>query len=155
MRTPKYLVDSDPLLTNVPQIEAVMEVTNEEWTAEELENAERQVEQVLMEEAFIEACFEEMLQEEESQWCHYTVMSLPTVQYTTYMPSLQYTTHTPTVQYPTHMPSGQEFDTVNSLSGTMAFYNCIEQYTFEQPRYYWTSKLNPEAPEFIPRGLAS
>lgn len=42
MRIPKYLVDSDPLLANVPQTEGVMEVTNEEWTAEELEDAERQ-----------------------------------------------------------------------------------------------------------------
>ena len=43
MKTPKHLLDSDPLMTNVPQVESNMEVTNTEWTVEELENAERQV----------------------------------------------------------------------------------------------------------------
>lgn len=155
MKTPKYLLDSDPLLTNVPQVEGNMEVTNTEWTVEELESAERQVEQVLMEEAFIEACFEEMLEEEESQWYHYTVIPTPmtqytTTHYTTYMPNLQYTTHTSTLQFPMPIPQGQSMDTnINSV-----LYQCSEQFSNEQ-KYLLTSKLNPEAPEFIPRSVAS
>lgn len=153
MRTPRYLVESDPLLSNVPQEETVMEVTNEAWTVEELENAERQVEQVLLEEAFIEACFEEMLEEEESQWFHYTVATMPTIMYTTHMPNLQYSTHVPSVQCPPYMPTGQYTDT--TYSGNIVYYPCQSGYTSLEQRFNMPSKLNPEAPEFIPRGVAS
>ena len=44
MRLPKYLVESDPLLSNVTQVEnTAIEITDTEWTVEELEQAERQV----------------------------------------------------------------------------------------------------------------
>ena len=46
MRLPRYLVDSDPLLTNVVLLlgeDPALEVSDSEWTAEELENAEQQV----------------------------------------------------------------------------------------------------------------
>lgn len=46
MRLPRYLVDSDPLLTNVVMLlgeDPALEVSDSEWTAEELENAEQQV----------------------------------------------------------------------------------------------------------------
>lgn len=45
MRLPKSLVDSDPLLSNVTQIDTgvVTGIAEQEWTAEELEQAERQV----------------------------------------------------------------------------------------------------------------
>lgn len=48
MKLPKYLVDSDPLLTNVTLLEGLpqpqgVEISDDDWTAEELENAERQV----------------------------------------------------------------------------------------------------------------
>lgn len=93
-----------------------------------------------MEEAFLEACFEEMLQEEESQWCHYTLMPLQAIQYTTYMPNMQFTTYNSIVQYPTHMPTGQQYDGTTVYSGNIASFNFIEQYTNEQPRYCSVSK---------------
>ena len=92
-----------------------------------------------MEEAFIEACFEEMLEEEESQWYHYTVIPTPatqytTTQYTTYMPNLQYTAHTSTLQFP--VTQGQSVDSsINSV-----FYQCSEQYSNEQ-KYFFVSVI--------------
>lgn len=41
------------------------------WMAEELDEFDRQVEEEFWEELFLEACFEEMLAEEEAQWQHF------------------------------------------------------------------------------------
>lgn len=43
MRLPKFLWDKDPLLSNMPQVDTVIDLTEYEWMAEELENAEREV----------------------------------------------------------------------------------------------------------------
>ncbi|XP_071170470.1 polyadenylate-binding protein-interacting protein 2B-like [Mytilus edulis] len=41
------------------------------WMAEELEEFDRQVEEEFWEELFLEACFDEMLAEEEAQWQYF------------------------------------------------------------------------------------
>lgn len=80
------------------------------WMAEEgVENFDRQVEHELLEEMFIEACFEEMLAEEE-QWF-----------------------------YPE-----QNSDLTNMLENV----HLTEEVTEEKIK---NSRLNPNAPEFVPR----
>ena len=43
MRMPKNLRDKDPLLGDLPQVETAMEYSDQEWTAEELDDVDRQV----------------------------------------------------------------------------------------------------------------
>ena len=43
MRLPKSLRDKDPLLGDLPQADMAMEYSDHEWTAEELEDVDRQV----------------------------------------------------------------------------------------------------------------
>lgn len=134
MKLPKNLRDKDPLLGDLPQMEPATEFSDHEWTAEELDDADRQVEQELWEEAFIEACFEEMLAEEEAQWQHYGYSqpgdSNSTDSYFSYYPL---THHQNTTDY-----QRQILVTCSKLDP-------------EAPEFI--SKLNPEAPEFIPRGM--
>lgn len=103
-------------------MESDMEYSDHEWTAEELDEVDRQVEQELWEEAFIEACFEEMLAEEDAQWQHFT--------------------------------SNQQWESQSWESYSPPTY--YQSSTDSQRQLLVTcSKLNPEAPEFVPRGLAS
>ncbi|KAL4232065.1 translation repressor [Mactra antiquata] len=127
MRTPPDLIEKDPIYSNVPQLEGNMEVTNQEWTPEELENAEIQVQQELLEEEFIAECFEQMMAEEEAEWCYYT----------NNLQSPYYSTHT-----------------ISTTSTTDSLYHYNTEQTTTEQRFFLTSKLNPEAPEFIPRGIA-
>lgn len=167
MRLPQYLIEKDPLLNNVPLLDTAMdnsEITEYEWTEEELENAERQVEEVLMEEAYLEECLEEMLEEEEAQWFYYSSYST-SVQMDEYMPTslpanylwygssltdmYQYITIVPPFEVTTFVPVIQSLDTPLSYSA---------QWTNPEQKHFIhiaNSKLNPEAPEFVPQSLAS
>ncbi|KAK7110611.1 polyadenylate-binding protein-interacting protein 2-like [Littorina saxatilis] len=69
MRTPPSLLDDDHH-DGQPPDPAAQDVDFSEyvWMGEELEEFDRQVEEELWEQAFIEACFEDMLAEEELHW---------------------------------------------------------------------------------------
>ncbi|KAH3787227.1 uncharacterized protein LOC127843116 [Dreissena polymorpha] len=150
MRLPRYLVDSDPLLTNVVLLlgeDPALEVSDTEWTAEELENAEQQVEAVLMEEALIEACFEEMMEEEEDRWFHNHVIAMQPPVYLFTPPSqapLQQLSSS-TLQYVPVWLSMAQTPTENYSSTNV---HC-------EHKYFLVSQLNPEAPEFYPHSMMS
>lgn len=126
MKLPKSLRDKDPLLGDLPQMDSEMEFSDHEWTVEELDDVDRQVQQELWEEAFIEACFEEMLAEEEAQWQHYSTLQ----HYNQPWESHSWEIYAPPTYYQTNTD-------------------------YQRQLLVSCSKLNPEAPEFIPRGLAS
>lgn len=70
MRRPPKLQDHVGFLIEEAPIPIPTEVdfTDYMWMADELEEFDRQVEEEFWEELFLEACFEEMLEEEEAQW---------------------------------------------------------------------------------------
>lgn len=108
MRTPPCLLeDVEPKEDNQP-IPAAQEVDFSEymWMGEELEEFDRQVEEELWEQAFIEACFEDMLAEEEIHWFY------------------------------SQLPHNPSFAALPPL----VFSDMLV-----------SSKLNPEAPEFVPK----
>ncbi|KAK3590055.1 hypothetical protein CHS0354_041083 [Potamilus streckersoni] len=133
MKTPKSLLDDDTEGENVPHmVVQAVEYTEHEWTEDELEDIDRQVQEELWEEAFIEACFDEMLQEEEAQWQYYHItLGGDTIMGGTCPPAvadpLEYTNEGQQYLY---VPDSSEQTAVIQVS---------------------LSKLNPEAPEFIPR----
>lgn len=132
MKLPKSLRDKDPMLSSLPTVDSDIEYSNHEWTTEELDAVDTQVQQELWEEAFIEACFEEMLAEEEEQWQHYGF----------YGNSQQGESHTGDTFYPIYQHST---DNQRQLV-TRSMLNP------EAPEFV-CSKLNPDAPEFVPRGV--
>ncbi|XP_052772624.1 uncharacterized protein LOC128211662 [Mya arenaria] len=214
MQDERCLVDQDPLLTNVPQLEGVnqvIDVSDDAWTADELENAERQVEQVLMEEAFIQECFEEMMEEEEDRWFHNTFVLHTPPSSSTFIPvthihqssasvtitdeghTLQYISHENSMPaYHTNQYSAIEHSTPTQFYQQMAstlgsvsymptsspinvlpvpvmisvpmmtmdqFYNAgLVCHNFTdlsvETKPIPGSLLNPDAPEFVPRGVS-
>lgn len=153
MRTPRYLRDSDPALSNVPiQPEPVVEIADVEyeWMAEELENVERQVEHELWEEAFIEACFEEMLAEEDAQWHHFTYLNTNTYAPLT-VPLTGPTFITPLVSPAPSVWAPCYYAPVSQTMITPESINTV----FRHSQPISCSRLNPEAPEFVPRGPIS
>lgn len=127
MKLPKNLRDKDPLLGSLPSVDSAMEYSDHEWTTEELDAVDTQVQQELWEEAFIEACFEEMLAEEEAQWQDYGYSQ----------------------QWESHM--GDSFYQNNTDHQRQLLATC-SKLNPEAPEFV-CSKLNPDAPEFIPRGV--
>ncbi|XP_067656349.1 polyadenylate-binding protein-interacting protein 2-like isoform X1 [Haliotis asinina] len=95
------------------------------WMADvELDDFDRQFEEELLEEAFIEACFEEMLAEEEAaQWCLFNQNGSEV--------------------------SGTDISTVEDAFKTLEIIDTSKP----KEEVVINSKLNPEAPEFVPRYL--
>ncbi|XP_046371484.1 polyadenylate-binding protein-interacting protein 2-like isoform X1 [Haliotis cracherodii] len=95
------------------------------WMADvELDDFDRQFEEELLEEAFIEACFEEMLAEEEAaQWCLFNQNGSE--------------------------GSGTDVSTVEDAFKTLEVIDTSKP----KEEVVINSKLNPEAPEFVPRYL--
>ncbi|KAK7474305.1 hypothetical protein BaRGS_00034440 [Batillaria attramentaria] len=125
MRTPPSLLE-DERSEGQPPTPPPQEVDFSEymWMAEELEEFDRQVEEELWEQAFIEACFEDMLAEEELHWYfsqHPVAQSYSTISVTSWVP-----------------PS----------DGPMSF-DCKGEELLQ------SSRLNPEAPEFVPAAVKS
>ncbi|XP_061170806.1 polyadenylate-binding protein-interacting protein 2-like [Saccostrea echinata] len=103
MKLPPYL--QDEVDDVIPYVNDDIDFSEFEWMADqELEEFDKQVEEEFWEGEFIEACFEEMLKEEEEREM-------------TFYPS-----------YPDH-----------------------PHQTVDCPNKVFSSKLNPNAPEFIPR----
>lgn len=125
MRTPPSLLE-DESCDSQPPPPPPQEVDFSEymWMAEELEEFDRQVEEELWEQAFIEACFEDMLAEEELHWyfSQHPVQSLP-----------------PTVPLSSWLPHPD----ISPLP-----FDCKEE-------LLKSSRLNPEAPEFVPAAVKS
>lgn len=122
MRTPPSLLD-DERCEGQPPNPPPQEVDFSEymWMAEELEEFDRQVEEELWEQAFIEACFEDMLAEEELHWyfSQHPAQSSSTVPVTPW------------------------------LSEAPLSFDCKGEELLQ------SSRLNPEAPEFIPASVKS
>ncbi|KAK3094868.1 hypothetical protein FSP39_007280 [Pinctada imbricata] len=80
MRLPDYLQDEIHQEDQMPHINVDVAVDYSEYVwmgEEELEDFDRQVEEEFWEEAFLEACFEEMLEEEEAEWQHFSSSVCP------------------------------------------------------------------------------
>ena len=78
MRRPSKLQDHVWfVLEEVPvPIPTDVDFTDYLWMADELEEFDRQVEEEFWEELFLEACFEEMLAEEEAEWQFYQALQI-------------------------------------------------------------------------------
>ncbi|PVD30786.1 hypothetical protein C0Q70_10061 [Pomacea canaliculata] len=123
MRTPPSLLEDDGQDNHQSTDAPPQEVDFSEymWMADELEEFDRQVEEELWEQAFIEACFEDMLAEEELHW------------YFSQLPAHSHACMT-TVPWDSFYDSP-----LSQLS-----LDCRAEELLQ------TSKLNPEAPEFVP-----
>lgn len=134
MRTPPALIkeeDNDSTNNNNNNNHGIGSPVNEVdfseylWMADvELEDFDRQVEEELLEEAFIEACFEEMLAEEEAaQW----------------------------FVYGQNLTEGADVVTLEDAFKSLDIIDTSKP----KEEVVVNSKLNPEAPEFVPRYLKS
>ncbi|KAL8602878.1 hypothetical protein ACOMHN_026838 [Nucella lapillus] len=123
MRTPPSLLEEEQADSQQPENPGPeVDFSEYVWMGEELEEFDRQVEEELWEQAFIEACFEDMLAEEELHW------------YFSQLPHL----HSSTGAAPV-FPSD-----ISSPPGPLAG-DCKRDDMLK------SSNLNPEAPEFIPK----
>ncbi|KAJ8317259.1 hypothetical protein KUTeg_005163 [Tegillarca granosa] len=72
MKTPKSLLPDDGEEEGIIMNAQNVDFSEYEWMGEEeIEEFDRKVEEEFWEEAFMEACFTEMLEEEESQWRYF------------------------------------------------------------------------------------
>ncbi|XP_041368305.1 polyadenylate-binding protein-interacting protein 2-like [Gigantopelta aegis] len=128
MRTPPGLIEEEARENVTPNVE--VDFSEYMWMADELDEFDRQVEEELLEEAFIEACFEEMFAEEEA--AHW----------------LQQNAHGQNGQF---LPQIPEVCSLEDSLRQLDIGNCGNV----SEEVVLNSKLNPEAPEFVPRYLKS
>ncbi|XP_069139717.1 polyadenylate-binding protein-interacting protein 2-like [Argopecten irradians] len=114
MKLPPYLQQSmDQLHEEAPGIHQEVDFSEYVWMGEELDEFDKQVEEEFWEEAFMDACFEEMLAEEEAEWIYF-----------------------------------------NSVEEAMTALSNYTNNLLNQKAPSPCSKLNPDAPEFIPRSTS-
>ncbi|KAK6166993.1 hypothetical protein SNE40_017430 [Patella caerulea] len=146
MRTPQPLLEANE--GEVP-INGEVDFSEYMWMGEELEEFDRQVEEELWEEAFIEACFEEMMAEENGP-SHSS--NTNNNNYSSYQPQQPPPHHHNNQQPPPHHHNNQQQYIYNNnlanLEDTMKRFNMRENP--KKDELVKNSSLNPEAPEFIP-----
>ncbi|XP_060078574.1 polyadenylate-binding protein-interacting protein 2-like [Ylistrum balloti] len=116
MKLPPYLQHSvDQIHEEAPGTGPDVDFSEYVWMGEqELDEFDKQVEEEFWEEAFMEACFEEMLAEEEAEWIYY-----------------------------------------NSVEEAITAFHNYTNSVYNQKASSPCSKLNPDAPEFVPRSPVS
>ncbi|XP_076439497.1 polyadenylate-binding protein-interacting protein 2-like [Babylonia areolata] len=126
MRTPPSLLDEEQVDSQPPENPGPeVDFSEYMWMGEELEEFDRQVEEELWEQAFIEACFEDMLAEEELHW---------------YFSQLPHSSHLFT--------SGSALTTFSSDIPSPPVPHSSD---CKKDDMLKSSNLNPEAPEFVPK----
>ncbi|OWF49262.1 polyadenylate-binding protein-interacting protein 2B-like [Mizuhopecten yessoensis] len=115
MKLPPYLQNSmEQIHEEAPGMGPEVDFSEYVWMGEELDEFDKQVEEEFWEEAYMDACFEEMLAEEEAEWIYFNSVE-------------------------------------EAVTALYNYNNNLHHHKGPSP----CSKLNPDAPEFVPRSLNS
>ncbi|ESO91013.1 hypothetical protein LOTGIDRAFT_233511 [Lottia gigantea] len=118
------------------------------WMGEELEEFDRQVEEELWEEAFIEACFDEMMAEEKTRTNGRTRQPRQQQQFNTNNNNYQRQQQQQSQPSQQHHQQYVYDNNMANIEDSMKMFNLGENKV--KAEVVKNSCLNPEAPEFVP-----